>query len=77
MGSTMRNEFYPDPIKTSKRNHPSLMFNNKTLNLTTAYKHLDMTLDSKLSFDKHLKLLLSKISKTIGLLKKFQETLLK
>ena len=53
------------------------MLNNKTLNLTTAHKHLDMTLDSKLSFDKHLKLLLSKISKTIGLLKKFQETLLK
>ena len=46
--------FNPDPIiqaqeiifsrKTSKRNHPGLMFNSNIANLTTNHKHLDMIL---------------------------------
>lgn len=60
--------FNPDPTKqaqkiifcgkTSKRNHPSLMFNNTTVDITTTHKHLDLILDSKLSFDKDLKMVL-------------------
>ena len=74
--------FNPDPIKqaqeiifsrkTSKRNHPGLTFNNNIVNLTTKHKHLGMIFDSKLSFDEHLKSALKKISKTVGLLRKFQ-----
>ena len=74
--------FYPDPIKraqeiifsrkTSKRNHPGLTFNNNIVNLATNHKHLGMIFDSKLSFDEHLKSALKKISKTAGLLRKFQ-----
>ena len=49
--------FNPDPIKqaqeiifsrkTSKRNHPGLMFDNNIVNLTTNHKHLGMIFDSK------------------------------
>ena len=58
--------------KTSHRNHPGLMFNKNIVNVTTIGKHLGMIFDSKLSLDKHLKLVLKKISETIGLLRKFQ-----
>ena len=44
------------------------MFNNNIVNLTNIRKHLAIILDLKLSFGKHLKSVLSKISKTIGLL---------
>ena len=70
--------FNPDPTKqaqeiifsckTSKSNHPGLMFNNNIVNLTTTHKHFGMIFDLKLSFDKHLKSVLKKISKTLGLL---------
>ena len=37
---------------------------------STTYKHLGMILDTKLDFQEHLKDKLTKISKTIGLLRK-------
>ena len=58
--------------KTSQRNHPGLIFNNSIVNVTSIHKHLGVTFDSKLSFEKHLKSVLKKISKTVGLLQKFQ-----
>ena len=74
--------FNPDPRKqaqeiifsrkTSQRNHPGLMFNNNIVNVITIHKHLGMIFDSKWSFDEHLKSVLKKISKTVGLLWKFQ-----
>ena len=74
--------FNPDPIKqaqeiifsrkTSKKNHPGLMFNNNIVNLTTNHKHLGMIFDSMLSFGDHVKSVLKIISKTVGLLRKFQ-----
>ena len=74
--------FNPDPTKqaqeiifsrkTSQRNHPGLMFNNSIVNVTTIHKHLCMIFDSKLSFDEHLTSVLTKISKTVGLLQKFK-----
>ena len=54
----------------SKRNHPGLLFNNEIVNLTTINKDLVMILDSKLMYDENLKSVLSKISKTIGLITK-------
>ena len=62
--------------KTSNRNHPGLIFNNDIVNLTAIHKKkLGMILESKLSCDKHLQLALSKISKTIGLLRNYQSIL--
>ena len=54
--------------KTSQRNHPGIMFNNSIANVTTTHKHLGVIFDSKLSFNNHLKSVLKKISKTVGLL---------
>ena len=65
MGSTMENEFLnPDPIKqaqgiifsckTSQRNHPSLVFDNNIVNVTSIHKHLGLIFDLKLSFDERL-----------------------
>ena len=65
MGSTMENEFLnPDPIKqaqgiifsckTSQRNHPSLVFGNNIVNVTSIHKHLGLIFDLKLSFDERL-----------------------
>ena len=48
------------------------MFNNSIVNVTSVHKHLGMIFDSKLSFDEHLKSVLKKISKTVGLLWKLQ-----
>ena len=48
------------------------MFNNSIVNVTTIHKHSGMIFDSKLNFDEHLKSVLKKISKTVGLLRKFQ-----
>ena len=54
----------------SKRNHPGLLFNNEIVNLTTINKDLVMIVDSKLMYDENLKSVLSKISKTIGVITK-------
>ena len=42
---------------------------------STNHKHLGMILDTKLDFQEHLKDKLSKISKTIGLLRRLQKIL--
>ena len=39
--------------KTNKIVHPPLYFNNATVKLTYTQKHLDLQLDSKLSFSEH------------------------
>ena len=73
--------FNPDPSKPAeeiilsrkkmKSSHPSVYFNN--IPLTSVYKHLRMLLDDKLSYEYHLKFVLNKVKKTIGLLRKFQQ----
>ena len=73
--------FNPDPNKQAqevifsrklnKPNHPSLNFNNTIVIQSTNHKHLGMVLDTQ----EHLKDKLSKISKTIGLLRKLQKIL--
>ena len=77
--------FNPDPNKQAqevifsrklnKPIHPSLNFNNTVVIQSGTHKHLGMILDTKLDFKEHLKDKLSKISKTIGLLRKLQKIL--
>ena len=45
------------------------------LSLCPAQKHLGLVLDSKLTFNEHIKHILSKVNKSIGLLRKFQPVL--
>ena len=57
--------------KTSKRNQLGLMLTTNIVNLTTVHKHLGMMLDSKLSFDEHLK---SELKKLVKLLVYFENS---
>ena len=77
--------FNPDPNKqaqevifsrnTKKINPPPLTFNRSTVSQSTSQKHLGMILDASLSFEEHLISVQSKTNKTIGLLRKLQNTL--
>ena len=58
-----------------KSSHPSVYFNNIPVRSISVHKHLEMLLDDKLSYEHHLKSVLNKVKKTIGLLRKFQQIL--
>ena len=58
-----------------KSSHPSAYFNNIPVSSTSVRKHLGMLLYDKLSYEHHLKPVLNKVKKTIGLLRKFQQIL--
>ena len=70
--------FNPDPSKQAqevifsrkinKELHPPLFFNNSQVCQTQSQKHLGIILDSRLAFEEHLKMVSSKINKTMGLL---------
>ena len=70
--------FNPDPIKLAHEGifrrkakeiyHPLLVFNNTSVSQSSSQKQLSVTLDSKLIFDEHLKMVSLKISKPLGLL---------
>ena len=61
--------------KTTKKIHPKIFFNNIPVSKADSQKHLGLHLDSKLSFDIHIKTILTKVNRTIGLLRKFQQVL--
>ena len=61
--------------KKMKSPHPSVYFNNIPVRSASVHKHLGMLLDDKLSYEHHLKFVLNKVKKTIGLLCKFQQIL--
>ena len=61
--------------KIRKTCHPSIYFSNKSVKQITPQKHLGMILDNKLNFQEHLKNILNKVNKTIGLLRKLQNIL--
>ena len=63
--------------KNKKINHPPLTFNKSTEGQTKSQKHFGVILDSSLSFDEHLISVESKTIKTICLLQKLQNTLLR
>ena len=54
--------------------HPYIYFNNKSVKQVPSQKHLGLILD-KLNFQEHLKNILNKVNKTIGLLRKLQNIL--
>ena len=49
--------------------------NNKLVKQIPSQKHLGMIFDTKLNFQEHLKNILNKVNKTIGLLRKLQNIL--
>ena len=59
----------------TKTNHPALIFNDNAVHQVALQTHLGMFLDCKLYFEEHLKTIVNKINKTIGLLRKFQNFL--
>ena len=61
--------------KTKEIYHPPLVFNNTIVSQSSSQKHLGVILDSNLIFDKHLKMVSLKISKTLGLLQKLNNLL--
>ena len=61
--------------KSTKTNHPTLIFNDNPAHQVELQKHLEMFLDCKLNFEEHLKTIVNKINKTIGLFCKFQNFL--
>ena len=77
--------FNPDPNKqaqevifsrkTKKTNYPPLTFRKNTVSQSTSQKHLGVILDASLSFQEHLISVQSKTNKSIGLLRKLQNTL--
>ena len=61
--------------KIKKPLHIPLNFNNTNVKQTAFQKHLGLILDSQLSFEEHLKTILSKANKTIGLIRKLRNSL--
>ena len=57
--------------KKMKSSHPSMYFNNIPVSSTSLHKHLGMLHGDKLKYENHLKFVLNKVKKTIGLLCKF------
>ena len=55
--------------------HANLTFNNSQVSQTQSHNYLALILDNKLNSNEHLKGVLDKISKTIGLICKFQPIL--
>ena len=74
--------FNPDPSKQAqefifsrklqKTNDNKVYFNHNSVKQVPSQKHLRMCLDTKLHFQEHLNNVLSKVNKTIGLLRKLQ-----
>ena len=52
-----------------------LRFNNSIVSQSPYKKHLGTILDPRLTFEEHLKVVTTKVNKTIGLLQKLQKTL--
>ena len=61
--------------KIKKLLHPTLLYNNIPLSNSLFQKHLSLTLDIKLNFLEHIKSITRKISKILGLSRKFQQIL--
>ena len=71
--------FNPDPTKQAKEVlfsckkvspvHPDLLFNGTVVTKVNEHKHLGLTLQSNLSFDRHLNEKMMKAKKIIGILK--------
>ena len=79
--------FKPDPSeqaqevilsrKVQKANHNQVYFNHNSVKQVPPQKHLGVYLDTKLNFQEHLNNIISKVNKTIRLLRKLQPLLLR
>ena len=79
MSFPVENELQPDPTKqaqeviftrkTTKKIHSKIFFHNIPVSNADSQKHLGLHLDSKLSFDIHIKIILTKMYRTIGKLR--------
>ena len=58
--------------KLQKKNHNPVYFNHNLVQQVLSQKHRGMYLDTKLNIQEHLNNVLSKVNKTIGLLRKLQ-----
>ena len=77
--------FNPDPSKQAqnvifsrkakREYHPLLVFNNNNVPETNLQKHLGVVIDNRLSFEDQLKMILNKVNKTIGLLRRLHNIL--
>ena len=77
--------FNPDPSKQTqeivfnrkakKNYHSSLNFNISIVSQSPYQKHLGIFFDVQLTFEEHLKVITTKVNKTIGLIRKFQNIL--
>ena len=77
--------FNPDPFKQvqefiftckfKKVVHTPILFNNKPIQQVSSQEHLGFMLSASLTFDKHIKAITSKFSKSIGLLRKLNNRL--
>ena len=75
--------FNPDPTKQAqevifsrkitKKFHPKIFSNNISVSKADYQNYLGLHLDSKLSFGIHIKTVLTKVNRTIDLLRKFQQ----
>ena len=75
-------KFNPDPNKQAQgitfikkkiaSMQPVVHFDNRPVKSTQINKYLGMMLDSNLSYEHHIKSILNKVNKTIGLSRKFQ-----
>ena len=73
--------FNPDPSKQAieicfsnkheNENYPSLVFNGTKVQLATSQKHLGLILDSKLDFNEHMDIKITKCNKIVDIWKDF------
>ena len=63
--------------KSKKATRPPLLFNNNNVSQVNSQKHLWVILDVKLTFEEHLKNVFNKTNKTIRLLRKLSNLLLR
>ena len=61
--------------KITKKIHPKIFFNNFSVSKASFQKHLGLHLDSKLYSDIYIKTILTKVNRTTGLSRKFQQVL--
>ena len=61
--------------KTQKPFHPTVLFNNISVQRSTVQKHLGVYLDEKLNFNTHITEKIAKDSEGIGVIKKLFKSL--
>ena len=58
-----------------KKTNPNWFSNNNSVSEAKSQKQLGIVLDNRLPFEEHLKIILNKVNKTIGLLGKLHNIL--